>query len=228
MNLKLHRTALASLSVAAIGTSLAAFTAIAADSADLSIKGVIKPAACTVKLSGDAIVDFGTISVSSLSIADVTRLTAKSFSLTIQCDAATKVVVTTIDGRKGSANPTAGNAISASSATWYGIGIDGRQIGAYTLQRNEETTATTDGESAAFLYSMDNGASWNNTMPTDWTEPEVRTHGWSAAGASSPGAFKSITQQWQLDFAIAKRSDLPALTTAIPVDGVMTFQVKYL
>ncbi len=224
----LPRTALAGLlTVTAIATAIGAATA--ADSADLSVKGAIKPSACNVNLSGDAVVDFGTIAASSLSPTDITRLTATSFSLTIQCDAATRIAVTTIDGRKGTADPAAGSAINASSTAWYGAGsIDGRPVGAYTLRRDEDTTTTADGAEAAILYSQDNGQSWSNTMLTDWAEPEHRTHAWSTAGASSPGAYKTISQQWRLDFAIAKRNDLPPLTDAIPLDGVMTFQVKYL
>lgn len=225
MTTKIHHAAV----VAILPLAAALSVAFAADSADLTVKGTIKPAPCTVKFTGDAVIDFGTIPMSSLSESAATRLASKLFTLTIRCDAATKVALSTIDGRKGTADDMAGNAIVASDLVWYGIGsVDGKRIGAYTLQRNAQTLATADGEDASTLYSADEGGSWRSTDQTDWLAPETRSYGWSSGGASAPGAFKTVAQQWQLDVAIGQAKDLPTLTRVIHLDGLVTFQVKYL
>ncbi|QET02364.1 MULTISPECIES: DUF1120 domain-containing protein [Cupriavidus] len=203
--------------------------AFAADNADLTIKGSIRPSACSISLSDDALISFGTIFPSSLSQTSATRLASKPFTLSIQCDAPTKLALSLIDGRKGTANNGAGNAIYPSDSVWYGVGnVDGKNIGAYTIQRNDSTPANADGEVATRLYTTDGGDTWGRAQQVDWTEPGTRGHGWSVRDASAPGAFKTITQQWQLDFAIGKATDLPPLTSDIQLDGLVTFQIKYL
>ena len=56
--------------------------AFAAESADLSVKGVIRPSACSVALSNNGTVDYGTISAKSLSATDVTKLTGAERKVT--------------------------------------------------------------------------------------------------------------------------------------------------
>lgn len=224
MKLTLRNAALATLPLAALLTA-----AFAADNADLTIKGTIKPSACSITLSDNALIDFGTIHATALSQTSPTRMASKLFTMTIHCNAPTKLVLNMIDGRQGTANDAAGSAIHPLDYVWYGVGkADGKNVGAYTIQRNTQTLATVDGQVATTLYTTDGGNSWDQTQQVDWSEPATRGHGWSSGPASAPGAFKTITQQWQLDFAVGKAADLPPLTQDIHLDGLVTFEIKYL
>jgi len=221
--------------LAALATMLAAasFGAHAAETADLAVQGMIRPSACNVSLSGNGTVDFGTISAQTLSETAATVLPARTISLAVSCDAATAVGITTFDGRAGTADSVAGNALPiGANPNWqFGIGsVDGRNIGAFSLQRSATSPPTADGNSAAQVYSDNNGSGWAAvTAGTDSMKVNgTRLHGWAASGENSPGSFSTITQPLRITLAIGRTGDLPALTNSIPIDGLVTIALRYL
>ncbi|CAG2127730.1 DUF1120 domain-containing protein [Cupriavidus plantarum] len=225
MNTTIRNTALASILFAA-----ASGAAFAAETADLSVKGVIKPAACNVTFAGGAIVDFGTIVASTLSATAPTILPSKETSFTISCDAATKVGWNTVDGRAGTANTAAGQAIFNNSTAWFGVGsVSGKNIGTYTIDmRGTSQTQTADGTNVDRINSHDSGATWANNASLATTNDAARVMSWAPTGTLIPGSYKNITQPLKITLGIGRTSELPALTQEIPIDGVATLMVKYL
>ena len=110
--------------------------AFAAESADLAVKGVIRPSACSIALSNNGTVDYGTISAKSLSATDVTKLPDRDVTMTINCEAATKVGFQVADNRVGTAAPILNNVDpSVLDLAGYGLGaVDGKNLGAYGIK----------------------------------------------------------------------------------------------
>jgi type 1 fimbria pilin len=124
--------------------------AFAAESADLSVKGVIRPSACSVALSNNGTVDYGTISAKSLSATDVTKLPDRDVTMTINCEAATKVGFKVVDNRDGTASDVL-NPIdpAAKGGVPFGLGaVDGKNLGGYGIQARV-ADATADGATVA-------------------------------------------------------------------------------
>lgn len=227
MNTTIRNTALASILFAA-----ASGAAFAADTADLTVKGVIKPAACTPSFAGGGILDFGTISASTLSATAATALPAKDITLTVSCDAATKFGIETKDNQSGSANSTAGTAIVTSSSAWFGAGKVGEnKIGAVVISRGSSVNAvaTGDGQTVDPLDADYGSQTWFATPTLDYMRADgARVQSWGAVGTTTPGAYKTVTQPMRVQLSIGKISELPALTTEVPINGSITFSVKYL
>lgn len=215
-----------SITFAALSLSIAP-RAFASESAELTVSGTIQPQACALTIQNGGAMNFGTISVRDLSDTAPTVLPQKRFTLRIECQAPTRFLVTTVDNRRNTANMAAGDALVRAPHLWYGVGIvDGQKIGAYTIRRTMDYPAIGDGEKAAYLYSLDSHY-WYD-VDDDHSLPLMRAHAWAKPGTRMPGEFKTIVQPWLLQAAISKKSELPPLTSHIPVDGLMTFVIEYL
>ncbi|WP_191002128.1 DUF1120 domain-containing protein [Cupriavidus pauculus] len=223
MNTTIRNTALAALLFAA-----ASGAAFAADSADLTVKGVIKPSICNVALPDGGVIDFGTITASSLSATNATPLTEKWLDFTITCDSAAKVAAKVIDNRSGTASL---NDVGIGGQAYkFGFGEQsGKKLGAYTITATPYSTV--DGayvnNSTNILASTDNGKTWTRNAAS------ARADGSSilalnAAGGDSPAAGKVFKYSLRVNGAIESTSNLPALTTDISLDGNATFTVIYL
>lgn len=224
-----RQISLAVLSIAA-ASCLAPMAASAAESADLAVKGVIRPAACSASLSGGAIADFGTISARTLSATAATVLPAQIVTLTIACDAATKVGIATADNRAGTVNDAATTALASQPGYTFGVGaVGGKAIGAYSLLfgSNAGLQATGDGASVTAVYSQDGGKQWISALQGP-ARPGVRLHAWAPSSDSPPAAYKLITQQIKVTLALGKTGDLPPLDQEVRIDGLATISLRYL
>lgn len=217
-----------------LGASLVAVSAFAADSADLSVKGLIRPAACTPTLTGNGVVDFGAIPAGTLSDTIATTLPTKTTALTITCAAATKVGVMFADNRAGTENATAGDALIAMSSYRFGLGrVGGKSVGAYTVGLGPTINAAATGDSAsvATIYAYANEASvkWAQVGEGfSLAQPSVRMLSWAPIGTVAPGAYKTIVQPLKVTMAIGKTSELPPLTQDLALDGSATISIVYL
>src|SRR5262245_56880232 len=64
----------------------------AAESADLTVKGMIRPSACNIILSGNGQIDYGMISATELAKKTVlSSLGVHNLNLLITCDVATRI-----------------------------------------------------------------------------------------------------------------------------------------
>lgn len=216
------------LSALAMILAAASVTTYAAETADLAVRGTIRPSACAVNLSGNGVVDLGTISAQTLNKSSATALPSKDFSVSITCDAPTAIGIIVTDDRAGTANTSAATAISAMNYHMMGLGqVNDTTIGAYKLRVEESAPASADGTAAKLIYSDNDGGSWLHADRT-LVRPSTRTMSWTATDSITPGAFTSITQSFSMDIAIASTSTLPELTDGIPIDGLATFTVVYL
>lgn len=214
------------LSGLALLAPMAASHASATESANLTVKGTLRPQACRPTVNGGKPVDFGTIPLNQLSATAPKVLPPRKFTLRIECHAPTRLMVLTHDNRQGTADTAAGDALIRAPQLWYGLGkVDGKAIGAYVVRRTMADPALGDGKKVAYLYSLD--SHYWYAVDEDHALPVMRAHGWTQPGSRSPDSFKTIVQPWELQLAIASKSALPA-GSAIPVDGLLTFTLEYL
>lgn len=216
---------------AVVGLSCHAFNATASEaSTDMDIKGTIRPTACSVSLSNDGQIDFGTVSTLTLSESNFTSMGNKDFSLSLICDASTKMAITASDNRKGTAVPGIGKFIFANQndAATFGVGsVDGKPVGGMIVYRDQSGTG--DGKGQRSVVSNNDGGTWalaeasNNALA-----PDTRMHAWATASSTTPGAYMVVEQPYHVRLALNKKSGLPALTTDVPIDGLITFSVHYL
>ncbi|EMH7336993.1 DUF1120 domain-containing protein [Serratia marcescens] len=69
---------------------LATSTAVMVESIDVKVIGTITPAACKPTLTGDGVVDYGTIAPASLNKDAFNQLDNKKLDFVITCDAPAK------------------------------------------------------------------------------------------------------------------------------------------
>jgi len=199
--------------------------AFAAESADLSVKGVIRPSACSVALSNNGTVDYGTISAKSLSATDVTKLPDRDVTMTINCEAATKVGFKVVDNRDGTAADVL-NPIdpAAKGGVPFGLGaVDGKNLGGYGIQARV-ADATADGATVADVVLV-NGTSlstYGNYVVPTWET------GWSNTNGGTPHAYTTISQVLRIVGGLNSTANLPSLTSNVELDGSATISVVYL
>ena len=224
MKLVSKNTLLAALLAA---TSVGAF---AADSVDLKVIGTIVPASCTPTISGGGIADFGRIPAASLSATAATVLPAKLATLTVSCDAPVAVGITTVDDRSGTTGTVISALPAAAAGNVLGVGsVNGKTVGGYNVKFLKEGI-TADGNAIDGIYSQNGGATWS-AFVRDYgaaIQPGVRTHGWATSGQTVPATFTTITQPLEIDLALNKTADMPALNQEVPIDGLATFSLVYL
>ena len=109
-------------------------TAWAASTVDLSVQGLITPAACTPQLSNNGLIDYGKISQQDLNLERGTRLALKTLHISIDCNAASRYALRMRDNRDGSA--------MVNSEIYYGLGFDsaGNRIGLYSMSFDPKHT----------------------------------------------------------------------------------------
>jgi type 1 fimbria pilin len=202
---------------------LASFAVHAADTTELKVKGVIRPAACTPTLTGGGMVDYGNIPASSLTAGGYTKLGAKQIGLTVSCDAATKIAIRLTDNRVASKVAGITSSISRSGDQYnYGLGaVDGKNVGGYAISMAPETTA--DGASVTNLYA--DGNAWSDT--TTYLENSGTLFSFGATGTKTPLAAKSFNLKLNVETFINKKENLD-LTKDVPLDGSATIEVRYL
>jgi hypothetical protein len=185
--------------------------ALAASSTDLRVKGLITPAACTPTLSSSNI-DLGKISSKDLKPTSNTLIDTSDLALTVNCDAAIKFAVNHIDHQAGTWNGPGG----------FGLGLDKArtELGYFTpkIKTIEENSTSYDA-----IQSTNNGANWTKATSA---EPDTLLS-IAASGADIPIAGKDVTFNFEVDTYIA-RTDSLDLSDDTPINGHMTFDVKYL
>ena len=198
---------------------LTSFGAQAADTAELKVKGVIRPSACSPSFTGDGVVDYGTIPAKSLNATTGTLLPAKTIPFAITCDGPTRIALRTIDNRASSmvtGLTPVGNA--------YGLGAyQGKSIGAYNILVTPGSF-TADGSPADVIFEYAGGGSWGKAASGNLGNTR---HSFAPVNTTVPGAYKTITGVFTVQAAITKSSDLPT-TETIPLDGSATIEVQYL
>lgn len=221
MNTTIRNTALAAFLFAAASSA-----AFAADTVDLSVKGLIKPSACDITFAGGNTIDYGTITANTLSATAATQLPTKFLSTAVTCPSAIKIAVKVIDGRRGTATTNdLGMPNYAAPGKYYGFG--GQKLGAYALRLSPYNSI--DGTNAARITSYNAGQNWAANM-TDMfvTGDGTIIASLSTSGTNAPSAGKTFNFGFDVYAALETTANLPALTSDIALDGQATFSVVYL
>lgn len=188
--------------------------ALAASSTDLTVTGTITPGACVPTLSDGGVVDHQTISAKDLNPTQPTNLPVKTLQLSINCDAAQPISLSTIDNRPGSSNDTTDH---------YGLGfINGNQkLGGFHMRMLNRLA---DGAPVSSLISNDGGTTWR---ASSWMEPSAPLISIGSVGSSNPIAVKDVTMDLEVRTQIARADGLD-LSDNVAIDGSMTLEVGYL
>ncbi|MFL9922861.1 DUF1120 domain-containing protein [Herbaspirillum lusitanum] len=202
--------------VALAASLLASFAVQAADTAELKVKGVIRPASCAPSFTGGGVVDYGVIPASTLKAGQFTTLPTKDVTMNITCDATTKVAFKAVDNRQSSVI----SGLMQYPEENFGLGaVGGKNTGGYSIRM---TQPTGDGANLTLLATNNNGQSWGSAAGV------TKIHMFSFGNnASTPGAYKQLSAKISLTAYINKPEELD-LTREIPLDGSATIEVVYL
>jgi len=207
---------------------LLSFAAQAADTAELKVKGVIRPSACTPSFTGSNVVDYGIIAIKDVNKTAPTALPEKTIAFTVTCDAATKVAVRTIDNKASTVVTGLVGKISSfvTDAHAYGLGAaSGKNIGAYTV-RTIPASFTADGTTPNIVVDTANNGTWVPSFGRFKADGSGRLS-FAASGSSAPASYKTISGNLGVQAVLDKGDNLP-LTQNIDLDGSATIEVQYL
>lgn len=218
-------------------------SAFAADTADMSIHGVLSLSSCTPTVTSPAL-DYGKITEGELSSAGETQLGSKEFNVMIGCPSVRKVGFTVTDNQHDSVVMIP---VTNQGSTFYSVGDDreyfglgdtatGQHIGAYTLKVS--SSAVVDGKTSSYVgVSDDHGDSYHLASPGTRGQgfAAIRSDGndiftilsLSKSKDSEPQAFKSSTFTLSVGAAIQSTENI-SLTDDAQLDGSATLSLVYL
>jgi len=208
---------------------LVSFAAQAADTAELKVKGVIRPSACTPAFTGTNVVDYGTISAKGLSATAANPLEEKLIAFTVTCDAATKVAVRAIDNKASTVVNGLMTAINSNLADKHAYGLGaagGKNIGAYSV-RIITASFTADGTTPDVVADAANNGTWAKTAFGRFHGDGTNRQSFAATGSTTPGSYKTMSGNLGVTAVLDKGANLP-LTQNIDLDGSATIEVQYL
>ncbi|KHK53547.1 hypothetical protein PI87_17030 [Ralstonia sp. A12] len=231
------------LATAAMGglLAVAASSAFAQQTADLSITGTIIPTPCTVNVDGNSAANFGAIQPASSQAGDDYRVvgdTGSAMSMVVQCPANRKVSFTVLDGLAGSAVTDAGlrDLLKTISPTApdanqvFGLGtvtVNGKTInlGAYSLETLAAGSAQIGTATSAAIRSQDGTSGWERT---NFYGADGATYATNRAPdmANGPVAAQTVRFPMRLRAAVNKPSELQQ-ADEIKLQGEAVFTVKY-
>ncbi|MHA0273258.1 DUF1120 domain-containing protein [Enterobacter ludwigii] len=213
---------------------LTTFSAVAANSVDLTVKGTLVTGVCTPNLSNNGVVDFGTMSLADLSKTETNQLGSKEITLTITCDSAMPVSWTAVDNRHDSmAGVTIenvgvqGSNVSAPIES-FGLGktAGGVNIGSYAIATRYDNV-TADGGPADVIYRYESVPDWSRV-----STGVQRSNGEGLYTSATPGSLNPVAAQtyvYPLQIAAAiQGTDVLNITDDTSLDGSATISVVYL
>ncbi|MGY2274196.1 MULTISPECIES: DUF1120 domain-containing protein [Pseudomonas] len=206
-----------------IALALLSGSAHAASTAELTVKGLVTPMACTPQLSSGGLVDFGKISRNDLNLTNGTRLPHKYLTLTVNCNAAGRFALRMRDNRDGTAH--------VNSEIFYGLGLDtsGNKIGVYSVSFDPKQTVVDDLAVVYGTESTTGGLAWRtaNLNPIDVGSRSLLGFTDVAGSTAGPSAIQTLTSTLKLEATINARQNLD-LSVETPMDGSATLEVVYL
>jgi len=219
----------------AVAMAGVAFNALAADSADLTVKGVLVNAACSPSLDKTE-VSFGHIPLSNLDKTNANQLGSKDVTLTITCDNAMVMGWTTVDGHTDSletltlSKAGADDSDVTDAANEYGLGKAGTvNLGSYSI--TAKTTGVTYDGTAGDLLEADNVGHGSTTAWTKSTKgvskPAVRTFTAAVSGETTPKAYKVGVFPLKVTAAV-QGTDALNITEDTDLDGLATISLSYI
>ena len=197
--------------------------AIAASGADLSVRGLLTPTACTPLLSSNGLIDYGKISQNDLNLDRGTRLPIRYLDLSVNCNGNARFALRMRDNRDGTAN--------VNSEIFYGLGLDksGNKIGLYSLSFDPTQTQADPLPQVYGTESTTGGIAWRsaNSNPIDIGARSYLGFTAQAGSTAGPAAIQFLSSRVKIETIIAAKQNLD-LSGEIPLDGSSTLEVLYL
>ncbi|GCB06825.1 DUF1120 domain-containing protein [Ralstonia sp. SET104] len=213
-------------SLFALGTS----PAFAQDTADLTVKGAIVPAACSANFTGGDTVDFGTIKVVDLLPNSYNPLGTKSTELNLTCSSAKRVTFSMADAQATTKITAAGmydvlGLIGGQRSPTYVFGLgtghangSAVNLGNYVLVPG---TSIIDSVNYRVLYSGNNGATWNSAATS-----HLVSQGLHSIGNSQPVSGTNFIIPMTVQAVLNKGSELQVASDT-PLNGQAVFTINY-
>ncbi|MEJ5058755.1 MULTISPECIES: DUF1120 domain-containing protein [unclassified Pseudomonas] len=196
---------------------LSAAASTFASSTDLTITGIITPAACQPYLSSGSIVDFGEIPARTLNSTTPTILPTRGLQLAVMCDGPTTYALQIKDHHQDS---------SPDPQVFFGLGKtpDGENIGDYLMTLDN---AFADGKPTRKIHSLDDGKTWIEAGALPVPPLHLAAFGDQSSGAWSPILIKQLLVDLRVRPLINPTRDL-TLTQEVPLTGKATVELRYL
>ncbi|MBD8271911.1 DUF1120 domain-containing protein [Pseudomonas fluorescens] len=197
--------------------------ALAASAVDLSVHGLIIPAACLPQLSSGGLIDYGKISQQDLNLESATRLPAKTLHIGIACNGPVRYALRMRDNRDGSA--------MVNSEIYYGLGFDhsGNRLGVYSLTFDPRQTQAGNTPQVYGTESTTAGLAWrtSNLNPIDIGSRSYLGFTEVEGSVSGPTAIAILGGTVTVQTVINARKHLD-LSVETALDGSATLEVVYL
>lgn len=219
----------------ALTAMLFSFVAHKAVSADLTVRGTIRPTACIPALSNAGIVDYQTIDATKIPANRPTVLDVQSISFSVNCNGPAVVALRLVDNRAASVVPGLSSQLEppVPGIQAYGLGTaSGTNIGIYTVkvEPGSITGLTGDGTAVGNLNifgSLGANDSWTIFSSSYFNADGVSN--WKGFGMSvtAPDPFVQLAGKFSVTAILDKGANLP-LRENINLDGSATLELMYL
>ncbi|UII71357.1 DUF1120 domain-containing protein [Pseudomonas sp. HN11] len=205
----------------------AAFSAHATTVAELTVRGTIKPAACSLSMSGAGVVNYGDIASGTLLPGAFTPLQERTLPLSVNCSSgAAKFGLTFKDLQASSKVPGILNALGAgyTEAHNYGLGsVSGRKTGGFTV-----TLRDLKSSGVTLSPIMRASASTSSWQSSDGKAAQFPTqHSWRSGTGLTPAAVSQLSGTIAVRAVINKAHDLD-LSRDITLDGRASLELNYI
>ena len=196
---------------------------LAASTVDLSVHGLIVPAACLPQLSSGGLIDYGKIAQQDLNLETATRLPVKNLHIGIACNGPVRYALRMADNRDGSA--------MVNSEIYYGLGFDnsGNRLGVYSMTFDPRQTQASNTAQIYGTESTTGGLAWrtSNLNPIDIGSRSYLGFTDVEGSVSGPTAIGILGGMVTVQTVINARKNLD-LSVETPLDGSATLEVVYL
>ena len=196
---------------------------LAASTVDLSVHGLIVPAACLPQLSSGGLIDYGKIAQQDLNLETATRLPLKTLHIGIACNGPVRYALRMRDNRDGSA--------MVNSEIYYGLGFDssGNRLGVYSMTFDPRQTQANNTAQVYGTESTTGGLAWrtSNLNPIDIGSRSYLGFTDVEGSVSGPTGIGTLGGNVTVQTVINARQNLD-LSVETPLDGSATLEVVYL
>ena len=196
---------------------------LAASTVDLSVHGLIVPAACMPQLSSGGLIDYGKVAQQDLNLETSTRLPLKTLHVGIACNGPVRYALRMRDNRDGSA--------MVNSEIYYGLGFDssGNRLGVYSMTFDPRQTQANNTAQVYGTESTTGGLAWrtSNLNPIDIGSRSYLGFTDVEGSVSGPTAIGTLGGNVTVQTVINARQNLD-LSVETALDGSATLEVVYL
>jgi type 1 fimbria pilin len=197
----------------------------AATSAELIVRGVIKPAACNLSMNGGGIINYGDIPSGQLSLTAFNALTEKTTPITVSCgNTPAQFGLKFVDLQAGSKVTGILTALGGgyTEANNFGLGaVAGRKTGGFavTLRDLRSPTAT------LFPIMRISTGAWQHSDGKVAQAPSQ--YSWRSSSAATPASITQLNGTIAVRAVINKGRDLD-LSRDVTLDGRATLELSYI